>query len=485
MYSSPLRTTYYAYDEGYLILDRPAPLWLGLYMLFKFGLFNGRPISYFLWGTELGIVAREGGLHWYRVFHFAVSSGVAAYFYRLLRRRDVSPWWALFLVLLIWSQPVIQIYYFVSLRTAYWLGFCASCWAFTMVHATPAADLRSPRRLVKPAALLMVSWMTFQATPFCGLAPLAYYALTAAPDTWRDERRKYLAFIATVLATMVVYTAAYKILLALTDARTYALARHVFAIPSETSAAGYLEWLRPTNYLGPFEWWNYLYPLTKLSELRWSLLTGATAVAWLGASAVAFAIEARQRSRSYVRQKYAIAFVAAGLTFFPLIADRFATRQNVYIACVPAITLIFAYAISVIVGALRPRRVTRMALATAATVVLAMVCAGAREGFDRALVYPNVRFYDSVLEQIRGQVDARYDRILVITAPHVCEREPCRGVHGYRMSLAGRRDLPQFYRALVRRNGGRPDMPVEFVEGRELGRGDLRRALVIDHRRLR
>jgi hypothetical protein len=114
-----------------------------------------------------------------------------------------------------------------------------------------------------------------------------------------------------------------------------------------------------------------------------------------------------------------------------------------------------------------------------AWVVLLVVCVGARRGFDRALVGPNARFYDSVVAQVRAGAGADFERVLVVTIPSMCPDEPCRGVFGYRASLATRRDLPEFYRGIVREVTGRAGTPVVFTDTRRLAPEDRRDSLVI------
>jgi hypothetical protein len=211
-----------------------------------------------------------------------------------------------------------------------------------------------------------------------------------------------------------------------------------------------------------------------LSESRYLLLTAATAVAWL-----ALLLAALAREGAGALGRYTMALVAVALTFLPLVADGFSARQNPYIACVPALVLTFAHALEVVTRPLRAHPLPRRALVACAWAALLVVGIGARRGFDRALVEPNARFYESVVAQVHAGADADFERILVVTVPSTCPDEPCRGVFGYRASLATRRDLPELYRGIVRDVTGKADTPVIFTDAVRLTPGDRGGSLVI------
>jgi hypothetical protein len=477
LYASALTTVYYGFDEGWFIRDeQQTPLELARYMLIHRGLFNGRPLSYAVWGFQLGIGSTPAGLQAIRAALFVIATTTACLFYLVLRRRRVPPAWALFLVLFVWSQPVVQIYYAVSLRTTYWLGVGCSVGAFLVLRRLPPGGLwAAAPRLAVAAGLLMVSWTTFQATPFCGLAVLSFYALRCAPDRWPAERRGHLAFIGTLLATMVVYVAAYKVMYELGNPeKTYRLADQVLSSVSSASLPRYVELLQWSNYAGPFEWWNYPWAIPPLSDARYLGLTGATAAAGLVLLLVAL-----WREGAGALGRYATAAGALALTVLPLVADGFSARQNPYIACVPAIVLMLAHAVAVVVQPLWSHPLPRRLLTGVAWAVLVVVAAGAHRGFDHALVAPNARFYEWVVAQVRARATDDFERVLVVTIPSTCPDEPCRGVFGYRASLATRRDLPEFYRGIVREETGRRGVPVTFTDTVRFATDDRAGALVI------
>jgi hypothetical protein len=477
LYASALTTIYYGFDEGWLIRDEQhSPLELARYMLVHRGLFNGRPVSYAVWGFQLGIGSTPAGLQAIRLALFVIASLTASCFYLVLRRRRVPPSWACFVVLFVWSQPVVQIYYAVSLRTTYWLGVWCSVGAFFVLRGLRPGTLRAAApRLLAAAGLLMVSWTTFQATPFCGLAVLSFYALRCAPERWPAERRGHLAFVGTLLVTMVVYVAGYKALYEFGNPeKTYGLADRVLSSVSSASLPGHIDLLRWMNYAGPFEWWNYPSPVAPLSDARYLWATFATAAVWL-----AVLLAALVKEGAGALERYAVALAAAVLTFLPLVADGFSARQNPYIACVPAIVLTLAQALAVVLRPLWAGAFPRRVVTVGAWVLLAVVCAGARRGFDHALVEPNARFYESVVAQVRRHAATDFERVLVVTIPSTCPAEPCRGVFGYRASLATRRDLPEFYRGIVRQVTGKVGTPVTFTDAVGLATEDQAGALVI------
>jgi hypothetical protein len=138
-----------------------------------------------------------------------------------------------------------------------------------------------------------------------------------------------------------------------------------------------------------------------------------------------------------------------------------------------------AHAVAVVAQPLWSRPLPRRLLTGAAWALLVVVAVGAHRGFDHALVEPNARFYESVVAQVRAKATDDFERVLVVTIPSTCPDEPCRGVFGYRASLATRRDLPQFYRGIVREVTGKVGVPVTFTDTVGLATTDRTGALVI------
>jgi hypothetical protein len=334
------------------------------------------------------------------------------------------------------------------------------------------------------ASLLFVAWMSYQQGPFCGLALAGYYALSARPQDWLDERRAVLTFLAVLLVTMVVYLAGYKLLLLLTGTEAYSLVNPAFSMLTGSSIGTSLSFLRPTNYLGPFEWWNYPVSIDPLSDATFHVLTGASALLCIAAYVWAWAIEAREHARAQVFERYGLALVAALLTFLPLVADGFSLRQHIYIGCVPAIVLVVAHSLSVILASLQPSRISRFLLSAAGIAVLCVVAVGARRGFERALLRPNALSYSFAREQIRRAAGREFVRVVIVAPDPGCPREPCRGMHGYRMFFAGLPGHADSYRKIILDETGRRDIEFKFFRGADAPESDPEGTVRIDFREL-
>jgi hypothetical protein len=404
-------------------------------------------------------------------------------FFALLRRRDWSAFWAAFLTILVWSHPTIHVYHAISMAAPYWLGIWASVAAFLVVVRTPVPTTAGlVRRLLVAAALYTFAWWTFQAAPFFGLVPAALWALTAGPTEWQRTRRLHLAHLAVFVAAMAVYPLAYKAYLALDPAHpTYHLASEALAL-LEGRGMSYAQLLRPGGYLPPFEWWNYPVSIAPLPEATWIRLAGGTALAWLLTWALALLVEARRDGIAWAAQRHALVAASVAFTFLPLPAAAFSGRTHIYVACVPAVLVTFAHAARVVCGALRLPLTVRRLGAALAVAALAVVCIGAHASFERGFVVPNARFHDFVVAEIDRQAPRNADAIVVVTAEQVCPDEPCRGLHGRRMSVADRTDLAVFYQTLVRQRGGPADLPVQFT--REVAAGVPGHPVIIDATRL-
>lgn len=490
LYASPLWTTYYAFDEAsYLFPEGPYPLGAFLEDVrtngWRAGLWNGRPVSAVCWYFFRSVTATyDTGLFWIRVGQLVASALTALLFFALLRRRDWPAGWAAFLTLLVWSHPTIHVYHAIAMAAPYWLGMWASVLACLLVLRTPPPGAaRLAGRLVGAALLYTFAWWTFQGAPFFGLVPAVLWVLTAGPAEWRRTRRLHLAHLGVFLVAMAAYPVAYQAYLRLDPAHpTYHLASEALAL-LEGRGASYARLLHPDGYLPPFEWWNYPVSIPPLSQAAWETLTGATALVWLATWLLAGVLDARRTGTDWAIGRHAVAAVAVALTFLPLPAAGFTGRTHVYVACVPAVVVSFAWAVRVLAGALQPPLASRRMAAAMAVAGLVLVCLGARGSFERGFVQPNARFYQFVLSEIDRQQPRDADRIVVVNADQTCPDEPCRGLHARRMSVADRTDLATFYQTLVRRRGGPAALPVQFT--RSLGAGANVRPVVIDTTRLR
>ncbi len=475
LYGEPLFLRYYSYDEGNLLLGRPIPIYAALFMLAQYGLFNGRPLSYFLWGVILSYTSTGDGLQGLRWLNFVAGATVAAGLFHLLRRGDIPRPSAFLVVLFVFAQPVLQIYFAVALRLTYWLGIAASLLAFQRYVDAPRIG---PRLTASTVALLLVGWTTFQATPFCALAPLALTALTSG-DAWGRQRERLVRFLLLFLVTTVAYIAVYALLLHGTEARQYWLTQRFFETLAQPRAIAASGALSPASYLGPFEWWNYIEPLPRLAEATWTRLAGWSAAAVAMTLVAAALLDACRQGVRIAGERHALTWLCVALTFLPLAADGFTQRQNVYIACVPAMAFALAGAARSITR--DSPTLARLGLVLAA-IVVSYGAVGAKAGFARALIAPSVSFLANVEAQLRTSTVARPERIVVVVVPHECRAEPCRGVHGYRASLGNRRDLGDFYAALAARAGWRSGLPVEFTDDAGIAQTRTDDALVIDLR---
>jgi hypothetical protein len=335
--------------------------------------------------------------------------------------------------------------------------------------------------------LLFFSCLTYQATPFAGLALLIFYALNTPDDSWHARRYKYLLFIAVLIAAILVYTIVYKIVLALTTPEVYSLTERSFSILSgELTLKEFLKLFHPRNYTGPFEFWNYLFPISPISSLRangktFRLLSYATMLIFCTAVAIAFIFDFKRSNRGITVQKYFIALISLGLTFIPLIADGFRFRQYLYVACTPAIVLILAYCTKTILTYLNVSHRIRKMATTAALSVLILVAAGAQANVYRGIVLPNHRFLQYVENEMLRQIHKDYNQLLVINAPSICPREPCRGIFHNRMCIS-KRTTPgavRFYRRTLQGLHMRSDVAVQFTDDPDEKFDDVK-TLVID-----
>src|SRR5215475_5464170 len=105
----------------------------------------------------------------------------------------------------------------------YFLGICCSYSAFLIVYCSKTRNRKSLLyHFLSAVGLLMIGWLTFQATPFCGLAPLSFYALTSSREEWPEERKKFLIFLIALILSMLLFVAGYKVVLSLaTEQKVY------------------------------------------------------------------------------------------------------------------------------------------------------------------------------------------------------------------------------------------------------------------------
>jgi len=296
LYASPIQTEFLFADESFQLLrDTPTSVLFNIKNILANGVHIGRPITIFLYNVmgKLALMFRSG-LTIIRILQFAASSTIAFSLFYFLRKRHLSTKWSLFLILLIWSQPTIQVYHIYSMLTPYLLGVFCSYLAFYIAFKS---NLNRKRhilfRISVMTLLLMIGWLTFQATPFCGLTLLGFYTLTATPENWRTEKWNYLLFMIALIGSMLFFIFGYKAVLSINNAQGYALTEHSFSLIDTLSFAEFLRLLHPRNYLGLFEWWNYLIPVKRLSNQRYEMFTFGSMIIWWIVIGFAFFIEAK------------------------------------------------------------------------------------------------------------------------------------------------------------------------------------------------
>ena len=503
LYSTPLHTTYHFEDEaGWLFRYQPNYSFFNNFFEGGHGkrlvddiLMNGRPVSMSLIKIMSNIVNTGFmGLQFIRWLQLLVSLFTASLFYWLLRQSKLSFFWTIFLVVAIWTQPVFQTYHVYWVLTPYLLGVWSSFLAFYIL-CRDKATTRMGFSVFGAFLLLLFSCMTFQATPFAGLALMIFFSLNTPDDSWHAKRYRYLSFIAVLIASILVYTVVYKMVLALTAPEVAPLTERSFSILSgELTLKEFLKLFHPRNYTGPFEFWNYLFPISPISSLRadgktFRLFAYATMLIFCMTVAIAFILDFKRSNRGITVQKYLIALFSLGLTFIPLIADGFRFRQYLYVACTPAIVLILAYCTRVIFANLNAsNRIRKMATAAALSVLI-LIAAGAQANVYRGIVLPNHRFLQYVENEMLRQIHKDYNQLLVINAQSNCPREPCRGIFYNRMCIS-KRTSPgaiRFYRRTLQGLHMRSDVAVQFTDNPD-EKFDDAKTLVIDfsvlHRKL-
>jgi hypothetical protein len=482
LYSAPLHTVYYFADESaYLTEDHN---YSSPKEFFNRSLRLGRPITLFAyWMMDRLVHQQPNGLQLIRFFQFLASYASGLFFFYLLRRMNLSPGKSFFLVLFIWSQPALQCFHVYCMLSPYFLGVCSSYFAFLLIckFTLPGSFLNSLNFIIA-VVLLLIASLIFQASPFCGLAPLAFYVLSATHENWIQIRKKSILFIIAVVVSMTTFTVGYKLLVEVSGVSVAMNSEHTLELLKGLSIVKYRPLFDFTNYLGPFEWWNYLYPVPNLSSWLF-LFSTLCCLIWLTAFLCAFYFEGRTANQSFVIQKYFIVLASIALSFLPVIADRFSGREHVYIACSPALFLVFFYAASQCAQYLFPNKNVRSSIKFVAVLFIVLVAAGAQANVYRGVVLPNAKLYSFVKSEIIRQLSPEISRILVINAQRTCLREPCRGFMARRASLAVRTGeyTARFYREVLVKCGGKENVPVDFADQIERGL-DPQKTIVIDHR---
>jgi hypothetical protein len=482
LYSSPIHHTYYFADEtGYLMEKQ---YFSGVEGFMKRSVNLGRPITMLAYSIMNKIAnIPENGMLWIRCLQFLASYVTSVLFFYVLRRLNLSPWKSLFLVIFIWSQPVLQCFHGYSMLSPYFLGVCCSYLAFLIALNSSLSNWRDIAfRFTGILALFGIGWLTFQASPFCALAPLAFYVLSSNDD-WSQIRRKSFLLIGALLMSMISFLICYKLILAVMPLKISPRTEHSLGLFNGLSILKYTPMFELSSYLGPFEWWNYLFPVKILSDATFYILTSLSFLAWLIIFYCSFYLDRKSFGNPLTIKKYCLVIFLILLTFSPLIADRFSGRAHVYIACVPTLVLIGFYSFSRCLQNL-PSMSLRRNIKRMAVIILIVVAAGAQANVYRGIVLPGARFYSFIRTEILRQLTPDASRVVVITeAGDFCSREPCHSFMGRRLGIADRdsKSTGRFYQVILARCGGKVKTPVEFTN--EIKPGvDLTNTIVIDDR---
>lgn len=484
MYAPVLRAHYYMRDEFMLVQDTKPGLADVAFVAGVLGWKNARPLAYPFYGVYSAVDAR-GGLWCIRISQLVMAGAAAVFFFRLLRRRAMAALTAAGVVLFLWSQPTISIYSAYCGMAPYWMGVCGGWWAYLLLRRDETAPL-SARRLLVATLLLFGGWLTFQAAPFGALVPAVYYGLTATPAQWPTERRTQRITLALLGFTVLLYIGFTKLTLAVSNVNLTSPVRRAFALLSGAGWDEYRRLLDPVTLLEPFEWWNYALPVASLSNERFLLLTGLSALLWVVVVACAWRVEASSRERSDTHARFGMALLAVALTYAPVALEGLTglRRQHVFVAFVPAALLFFVYAAGALWQA-RPRpAVLRIIAGGVVGGIVAGVCAGTHAGLDRGVVQPHAaaqRFIEQEIRQRGGPASTSLTVVTVQEAP--CLLEPCKGLFGRTAWSVSRASYPKLFRRVAQEAIGRSGLPVTYISESDPMPAQTAQAIVIDFRR--
>lgn len=422
-------------------------------------LYQGRPITIYLLGIMAKIVnSGDYGLLVIRIFQLFISSFCAWIFFLLLRRK-LSNYFSYILVLLVWYQPAFSVYHTYSMLTPYLFGILFSYLAFYLVccanNKNNAAILG---RIAGATALLIASFMIFQAAPYAAIGLACIYVLTTPNSSWNNGK-KYWTFLTLISITTIVYVFGYKWLLdANQDSDAYIITFQVFDMLSSSFLDNIGAFFTVDNYRGVFEWWNYIVPIPKFSDAVYRQITSAFLSGWATAIIISFYLEVATNAKRVAIQKYFFILLSLLLTLFPIYAEGGTGRQHVYIATVPAVILTGGYALVHIFNFLTGSTWVLKRAAVAAVIFLGL---GAQAQIYRSIIHPSVRYLNFTKQEMIRQYENNVTNVYIIKTSQHCYTEPCRGLMSRHLGTANR-DIPEFYAYVLKKISGNNDIPIVF-----------------------
>jgi len=491
IYNAPIHTIYYFADENINIFAKNISYEWDFKRFIYNGMVHGRPIMMYLL-TLISDFAHNDNSHLQiiRILQLLISSLTAFYLFRLIIKRNIPHAWGIAIVIFIWAQPTFQIFHTYSATLPALMAMSLSLLSFQLTYNT-FEHQGKPKKLYLLIAflLLMVCWIIYQSAPFVGLSVMAIYALTEPADRWKTRLKIYLSYIAILIISMITFTALYKYGLSLTTMKAYPLTNNAFSLLTDGSLSNYLQLLHPKNYTGPFELWNYLFPIKSLSSTQNGIGSGSflyfayfAMIVYAGMLITNLNLDIKLHGKKCALQRHVIATSAVLLTFLPLVADGFSFRQHIYMACTPAIILTASFYFLTIYRHLIKKETHRTAVKTSLIVGLVFVSFGAQANIMRGILLPSVRYHTFLINELLSQKGKPYNHALVINAKASCEWEPCRGFMFRRLSIAAR-DKSIIYQLMLNRAHMRYEVPIVFSDNIPEGL-NIDNYLIIDYRKL-
>lgn len=446
VYASPVLTAYLFNDEMNYFRAEGAGI---VQEILYWSRFAGRPVA----GPVMSLihdalVMGEPGLQMLRVAGVVASVAGAIAAFALLRRLEIPHLHAALLVVFIWAQPAFAVYPAYVALMPYWIGIYAAFLSFALFHQRRDARL-GPVEIISHAALLLIGFLTFQATPFMALPFLAAFTIGDADGRYR---RRVLAYLAIVVGTTAAYTAGFRLASETLGIGVYSRANNLMEAEPELLAIG-------PGYLGPFEFWNYPFAVTLPEGLKGWLLV-ATLAAFAGMCIAAIAAEKAMKRPVLVRWSAVLACLL--LSYLPIVASGGEGRQHIAIA-VAATWILVAYSAARILLARRAAPLGPAVPALAAALVL-WSAVGAGLGLERSIVATFGGFYETVETRLAA-ADGAVPEIVVrmpSEAP-ACRAEPCSGFFGLKVPGEWHASRARFFQFAAREAGLPGDTPVRFV----------------------
>ncbi len=453
--------TYYFLDET----DFFTPYWSGKNILSRLNEWAtiGRPITYIIIGLMSDMVHHfSNGILYIRLCQFTLNCVVALYLFSLLIRKGFSHLAAYILIILIWSQPVMQVYMFYAGTLPNLIGILMSYFSFRIILSKKDTLFVYAGRYFLSFILLFATCLIHPSILFCGLLPLVIDILASSEQEFIQKRKRYFIYLITVIGAGAVYIELYHLLVNFLHVNdVYFLVQQSFSF-FYNGPDFFEEPLSIFNMMSrPFEWWNF--PIFNTSRILINhSLSIASMIIW-GSVFLIFVTAEVLFKRSFVTvEKYGTVLVAFILSLIPVVvlAD-FAHRQHMYIAVVPIIIIIAAFSLKTLL--FRVQKVLIVILVMG-FITMVIISVGAYRQVNTSIIVPRVRFLAYINQQIKSQETSKTKKILIINSDMACFFEPCEGYFGRHMDIAARSNegSAYFYAMLFQKLTQRYDIPVEF-----------------------